>query len=277
MKKFKGYDIVDPYPEEGWLKGYFHVEENDIKNGKGASTEGYQDMGYIKHKDYVLHLLNVKRGEKILDVGCSDGAMMIYAGLLGGEVYGVDIFHEGIDKANEYLNKYALKGKAVICDARRISFPDNYFDKVISSDFFEHMNNEDNIQALREIKRVLKPGGSIVIKTPNFRYLQFSRFYKMIKRAICFKNPFDIVIAHTTGEKPQHIGLLTKGKLVKIIKSVGFLNFRFYYDINYKIEKSNYFLGDFFSEMPFLRDVFSEDLIVVIYKPIIVSFFPNEK
>jgi hypothetical protein len=95
--------------------------------------------------------------------------------------------------------------------------------------------------------------------------------------AICFKNPFDIIIAHTTGEKPQHIGLLTKGKMVKIIRSAGFLNFRFYHEINYKIEKFNYFLGDFFSETPFLRDIFSEDLIVIMYKPIIVSFFPCEK
>lgn len=274
MGKFKGYDVVNFYPEDGWLKGYFYVSEEDIKLGKERSSEAYRDLSCISHKDYILHLLNVKKEDKILDVGCSNGAMTVYCGLLGAEVYGIDISLECIEKANKYLSKYGIKGKAVLGDARKINFPDNYFDKAISSDFFEHLNYEDNILALKEIKRVLKPGGMLVIKTPNLTYLHFSKFVKQMKRIIKLKNPFDIIIPHTMGDNPQHIGLVTRSKMIRIIKSAGFMNFKFYYPINFKIERLNYFLGEFFAESYFLRDIVSEELIVVIYKPIILSFFP---
>lgn len=274
MAKFKGYDIVNSYPEDGWLKGYFYVLDEDIKNNKGKSTEAYRDLGAIKHKDYVLHLLDPKKEEKILDVGCEAGAMMVYAGLMGAEVYGLDICPESAEKANNYLAKYSIKGKAVVGDARKINFPDNYFDKVISSDFFEHMSLKDNIQVLNEIKRVVKPGGIIVIKTPNLTYLKFSRVYKMLIRLIKFKNPFSVIIPHTTGDCHQHIGLLNKGMLVKAIKAAGFLNFNFYYDTNSKVERVNYSLGEFLAWNQFLRNIFSEELIVLIRKPIILSFFP---
>jgi ubiquinone/menaquinone biosynthesis C-methylase UbiE len=207
MAKFKGYDIVDNYPEDGWLKGYFYALDEDIRNHETKQTMAYRDLGAIKHKDYVLHLLDLKKEEKILDVGCEVGAMMVYAGLMGAEVYGLDICPESVEKANKYLSKYSLKGKAVVGDARKINFPDNYFDKAISSDFLEHMSAKDNIQVLREMRRVVKPGGVIVIKTPNLIYLKFSRAYKMLIRLLRLKNPFSVVIPHTTGDNHQHRGM----------------------------------------------------------------------
>lgn len=162
----------------------------------------------------------------------------------------------------------------MIGDARKIEFADNYFDKVISSDFFEHLSMEDNMQVLNEIKRVLKPNGIAVIKTPNLTYLRFSLCFKMIKRFLQLKNPFKVCIAHTDSGDGQHIGLLTKKKMLKIIKSAGFLNFSFYFDTNSKIEKKSFSLADLFTRIPLLRNIFSEDLIVLVRKPIALSFFP---
>ncbi len=274
MEKFKGYDLIDSYPDDGWLKGYYYALDEDIRNHETKQAKAYRDMGAIRHKDYVLHLLNVKKEEKILDVGCEDGAMMVYTGLLGAEVNGVDICPDSVEKANKYLSKYSVKGKAVIGDARRINFPDNYFDKVISSDFLEHMNAKDNIQVLKEMRRVVRPGGIIVIKTPNLVYLRFSRVYKMLSRLLRFKNPFSVVIPHTTGDNHQHIGLLTKGRIIKIIQAAGFLNFEFFYSINSKIERIHYCLGEWLAQSNLFKDIFNEELIVVMRKPIILSLFP---
>lgn len=275
MEKFKGYEVVDKYPEDGWLKGYFYAVEEDLKSGDIQSKKAYRDIGAIRHKDYLLHLLNVKKEEKILDVGCEVGAMMVYTGLLGAEVCGIDIDPGSVKRANLYLEKYGIKGRAVIGDARHLEFPDNSFDKVVSSDFLEHMDPEDNISVFQEIKRVLKPGGIAVIKTPNLTYLKCSRYFKMLKRLLQCKNPFSVVIPHTRGYEHQHIGLLTKGRLMKVIQAAGFLNFNFHYDINSKIERVNYFLGEFLACNPFLRNIFSEELIILIRKPVIVSFFPQ--
>lgn len=140
-----------------------------------------------------------------------------------------------------------------------------------------NINKKDSIEILKEIKRVLKPDGFLVIKTPNLTYLEFSRYFKMVKRLIKMKNPFNVVIPHTTGGNPQHIGLKTKNELVCSIKSAGFLNFKFYHDTNAKLNRISHTIGSAISEVPVLRDIFTEDLIVIIYKPIILSFFPNEQ
>ncbi|MFH1506869.1 MAG: class I SAM-dependent methyltransferase, partial [Candidatus Omnitrophota bacterium] len=189
--------------------------------------------------------------------------------------YGVDICPASVEEANKYLIKFSIKGKAVIGDARKLDFPDNYFDKAISSDFFEHLSAEDNVQVLKEIKRVVKPGGLIVLKTPNLTYLKFSRIFKMSRRLLQFKNPFDVVIPHTIGDGHQHIGLLTKTGIVNIIKAAGFLNFKFLYSFNSKIERTNFGLAEFLSWNQFLRNIFNEELIAVLRKPIILSLFQD--
>jgi 2-polyprenyl-3-methyl-5-hydroxy-6-metoxy-1,4-benzoquinol methylase len=273
-KKFKGYDVIDAYPEDGWLKGYFYARRNDIKGTSDNVSESYRDLGYLKHKDYILHLLDIKQGERVLDVGCADGAMMVYCGLQGAEVYGVDLSPEFIDKANQYLKRFSIKGAAKLCDVRKTEFPDGYFDKVISGDFFEHLSLEDNISALKEIKRVLKPGGVFVIKTPNLTYLRFSRFFKQIIQIIRLKNPLDVIIPHTQGDSPQHIGLTTKGRMARVIRAAGFMNFKFHYDANSKLERRSHAWAELFAEVPLLRDIFTEELIVVVYKPVILSLFP---
>lgn len=96
-EKFKGYDVVDSYPEDGGLRGYFYVHHSDIKQDSVKSTKAYQDIGFIKHRDYVLHLLDVRQEDKVLDVGCALGTMMVYSGLLGAEVYGVDICKDSVE------------------------------------------------------------------------------------------------------------------------------------------------------------------------------------
>jgi len=82
------------------------------------------------------------------------------------------------------------------------------------------------------------------------------------------------VIAHTTGEAHQHIGLATESTMLEVIRQAGFLNFKFYYALNSKLARKSYHAARLISELPLLRGIFSEDLIVKIYKPVILSFFP---
>ncbi|NQT04165.1 MAG: class I SAM-dependent methyltransferase [Planctomycetes bacterium] len=274
MDKFKGYDVLGSYPEDGWLKGYFYVADDDLKSGRAKTNLAYRDLGFIRHKDYMLHLLNIKRDEQVLDVGCADGAMMVYCGLLGARVWGVDIALEAVQQANQYLDKFKIEGEAIQADARELKFSENHFDKVISADFFEHLSYKDKVSVLQEIKRVLKPGGRAVIKTPNLRYLRLAKLFKQIGRVLKLKNPLDVVIAHTTGKDLQHIGLTTKTELSNAIKAAGFMNFKFHYELNSKIEKVPQSMAELCVSLPLLKDIFSEVLVVEIHKPIILSFFP---
>ncbi len=273
--KFKGYDVVEEYPRDGWLKGYFYADEIHLKDIKPELRQAYRDLGYLRHKDYLLHLLDVRPGEKIIDIGCGDGAMMVYCGLLGAKVYGVDNCPESVERANVYLKRFGLSGEAVTADARNTAFADDRFDKAVSCDFFEHLNYDDKVAVLKEAKRILKPGRKFVSKTPNLTYLRFSKLFKQFVRLLKLKNPLDVIIAHTEGRFREHIGLSTKTEMRRAFKAAGFMNFKFYHDVNSKIEKLPGFFGELTCETPILRDIFTEDLNIVAYKPAISSFFPR--
>jgi SAM-dependent methyltransferase len=184
---------------------------------------------------------------------------------------------KSVVKANAYLNRFNIKGKAIVGDVKRLKFPDNYFDKVVSSDFYEHLNFEDNVAVLKEVLRVLKPYGLLAIKTPNITYLKLSLWFKRMMALIKFRNPFRIVIPHTVsikGESPEHVGLSSRVKIMKALNLAGFNNYKFYYSRNSKIDRISPFISEVLScEIPLLRDALSEDVIVVARKSVILYGF----
>ncbi|MDD5512133.1 MAG: class I SAM-dependent methyltransferase [Candidatus Omnitrophica bacterium] len=274
MEKFKGYDVVERYPERGWLKGYFYVSNEDILGQDQKNTQAYRDLSALRHKDLVLHLLDIEKGDKLIDVGCEVGAIMVYCGLLGAEVSGIDLCVESVEQANKYMKEFSINGKAIAGDARNLPFPDNYFDKAVSSDFFEHLNYDDKIISLKELMRVIKPSGKLLIKTPNLTYLRTARLIKQLNRTLKLKNPFKVIIPHTHGEAHQHIGLSSRKKLIAAIKAAGFINFRCHFSLNSKVERVDFGLAELLSEIPLIRDLVTEELIIEVYKPVIISLFP---
>ncbi|HXY56597.1 MAG TPA: methyltransferase domain-containing protein [Nitrososphaerales archaeon] len=107
----------------------------------------------------IIELLDPKRGERILDVGAGRGdkAAKILRSFPGTDVYAVDPNEKRIADAKR--DHPALKSS--VASAERLPFSDSYFDKAYSTMALHHFNDLD--QALSEIVRVLKPGGSYVI------------------------------------------------------------------------------------------------------------------
>ncbi len=115
----------------------------------------------------LIHLLftkyvNQKSGEKlrILDVGCGAGILMSELERYG-DVYGIDVSPLAV----EYCKKRGLVNVSVD-DLAKLSFTDAHFDVVIALDVLEHI--EKDADAIAEIKRVLKPDGTVVIFVPAF-------------------------------------------------------------------------------------------------------------
>jgi len=100
----------------------------------------------------------------ILDVGCGDGRLTFYlARETSREIIGIDVSRSGFRKAKRHANLAGL-GHLVRClegDARHLEFADGRFDAVILSYSLHHI--EDGPAALREIRRVLRPSGTIVV------------------------------------------------------------------------------------------------------------------
>ncbi|MEW6171421.1 MAG: methyltransferase domain-containing protein [Candidatus Omnitrophota bacterium] len=108
-------------------------------------------INYIKN-----YARNIKNS-KILDVGCGDGE---YTSFFCGKnkVFGLDL-------QNKIQNKFQPFIEFVTGNAERLPFPNCSFDKVISFDVLEHIQND--IKAVEEIFRVLRKGGYCFLSTPN--------------------------------------------------------------------------------------------------------------
>jgi SAM-dependent methyltransferase len=103
-------------------------------------------------------------GERLLDIGCGDGAFTLILGKEFREVHGIDV-------QDNYLARFrdAVTGDSrfVVSNmsASAMTFPDNHFDTIVTIETLEHV--PDLPGAAREICRVLKPGGELLITVPN--------------------------------------------------------------------------------------------------------------
>lgn len=119
--------------------------------------------------------LGLQSGDKILDLGCGFGRHAFEAARRGADVVALDAGRDEVEgvaatfaamvEAGE-LAADALNTAAVQGDALHLPFPDGSFDRVICSEVLEHI--PDDIGAMRELARVLRPGGTMAITVPRF-------------------------------------------------------------------------------------------------------------
>jgi len=118
----------------------------------------------------ILDALKPLPGERILDVGCGVGTFAYHCAKRGARTVGVDYSAASIETAVRLTASFGLSGKAqFVCrDATQpLAYVDGYFDKIVAADFIEHIDDEQKKRALAEMARLVKPGGIIVIFTPN--------------------------------------------------------------------------------------------------------------
>lgn len=105
---------------------------------------------------------HIAREAEVLDIGSSTGTNLRLLKSLGFSRV------TGLDQSEEAIRYCAEKGLGEVRrgDACALPFPDKSFDLVLATDIIEHV--EDDEQALREIARVLKPGGRVLLSVPAF-------------------------------------------------------------------------------------------------------------
>ena len=107
-------------------------------------------------------LVLFKAGDRgrLLDVGCGNGRFLAQMRKLGWEVVGVEPDPEAVRIAKERFGLEVFQGTL-----EEAGFPDNSFDAITMNHVIEHV--PDPIRLLAECRRVLKPGGKLVVVTPN--------------------------------------------------------------------------------------------------------------
>ena len=152
--------------------------------------------------------LGLPPGARILDAPCGAGALAIALRARGYETFGADV---------DPAAAASLGDAFTIADlSHSLPWPDGYFDAALSVEGIEHLENRHAY--VRELRRVLKPGGTLVLTTPNIVSLRSrvrfrgSGFFHQDPRPLREAAPHPL----------HHIGLMTFPELRYALHTSGF-------------------------------------------------------
>jgi ubiquinone/menaquinone biosynthesis C-methylase UbiE len=141
------------------------------------------------------------RGLRVLEIGCglgTDGAQFAKAGAI---YTGVDLTEAAIELARKRFELFGLPGTFQTADAENLDFPEDSFDLVYSHGVLHH--TPDTERAVREVHRVLRPGGRAVVMLYHRDSYNYRVNIRVLRRAgahLLKFGPGLKLVHHLTGE-----------------------------------------------------------------------------
>jgi SAM-dependent methyltransferase len=153
----------------------------DVPIASGIASLGYaafhlwtSKRGKQREAKALLDAIPWRGDERVLDVGCGHGLLLINAAqrLTTGRAIGIDVWsqkdqwHNSSEATVDNARRAGVADRVEVRDgdARHLEFPDESFDVVVSSLVIHNIAGDDGrAQAIKEIARVLKPGGHVAI------------------------------------------------------------------------------------------------------------------
>ncbi len=146
-------------------------------------------------KAFTVQIAGVRTGDRVLDVaGGTADLSLAFARKVGpsGQVWLTDINHAMLSRGRDRVVDKGFLLPVAQCDAEKLPFPDNHFDCVTVAFGLRNMTHKD--QAIAEMRRVLKPGGRLLV-------LEFSKVWKPLAPAYDF---YSFKLLPLMGEKVAH-------------------------------------------------------------------------
>lgn len=123
---------------------------------------------YLRRKE-ALKLAGSVKGKKILDVGCGSGIFLLEFIKMGATVVGIDYSQRMLSMAEAELKQYKIpknKYKLILANATNLPLKNRDFDLVLATGLTDYMTDRDDLKFLKEVARVLKPNGSLIVSFP---------------------------------------------------------------------------------------------------------------
>ncbi len=153
-------------PPDVYDRDYFLSE---ICEGFEEAQQG--EISWNKAKQ--VRLLGAGPGLRILDAGCGRGETALAIARSGAEVAGIDYSDAAVELTREMLADVQPDAEIRAGSVTDLPWPDDSFDRVQFSDVIEHLDPAQTVPALAEFRRVLKPGGFLLVHTaPNLMFMK---------------------------------------------------------------------------------------------------------
>jgi SAM-dependent methyltransferase len=175
-----------------------------VRRGEYAARGDYHrapDPSWEYYPTYLAKLELVRRwlsklppATRVLDAGCGEGVLV--------DEFTGRLRIEGIDP--NYTSDRVRDGSLT-----QLPYEDKTFDRVLCLDVLEHLTFDEQLKALRELHRVLRPGGELLVSVPNLAHLQ-SRFHFLIRGRLI-----------RTASEEKHPGDRPVGEYVQLARRVG--------------------------------------------------------
>ncbi|QTX21099.1 bifunctional demethylmenaquinone methyltransferase/2-methoxy-6-polyprenyl-1,4-benzoquinol methylase UbiE [Comamonas aquatica] len=167
-----GFQTVDEKDKASRVRGVFDsvASKYDVMNDlmSGGLHRAW--------KAYTVMVANLKEGDQVLDIAGGTGDLsMAFSKKVGasGTVVHTDINEAMLRVGRDRLTDKGIFLPTLVCDAEKLPFPDNYFNLVSVAFGLRNMTHKD--AALKEMNRVLKPGGKLLV-------LEFSKVAKPLEK-----------------------------------------------------------------------------------------------
>ncbi|MGH7551627.1 MAG: class I SAM-dependent methyltransferase [Longimicrobiales bacterium] len=157
-RKLTAYDVADHYDA-----AYF----DDL-----AARYRERNRFARRRIENVFSLLPPVHGKSVIDLGCGMGTFTIECARRGAVAIGIDPAPAAVAAARRVADaEHARSAFFIQADAVRLPLGDESADVVLAADVTEHLDDETLGRVLREATRVLRPGGQLVLYTPEQRHL----------------------------------------------------------------------------------------------------------
>jgi SAM-dependent methyltransferase len=154
----------------------------------------------------VFSILPRLDGATLVDLGCGMGTFTVEAAARGARAIGVDPAPAAVRAAAAVAAAEGQDGANFVrADAAALPLRDGCVDIVLAADLTEHLDDVTLARVLRDAARVLRPGGSLVLYTPDRHHL----FERLRDRGIMQQDP-------------SHIGVRSAAELAAAVEAAGF-------------------------------------------------------
>ena len=130
----------------------------------------------------ILEALDLQEDDWLLDVGCGTGWAVMQAAQMvpSGKACGIDLSPGMISRANDLADGFSTV-EFKVADAESIPYPEQSFDAILCTNSFHHYSTP--VRALSEMRRVLKPGGRLIIRDSDRGACRWVWFWDRLNRA----------------------------------------------------------------------------------------------